>query len=119
MSTKEFTTDLIPTRTSLTSGLFRVVNKVTGRFYSGNTTNFVASKKSHFKKLRKNVHSNYLLQRDWIKYGEAAFEYVVEERVEPERDLLIAAHQAVLNQITSEPGFKDRTYNLIFEAVRP
>lgn len=66
---------LIPTK----PGIYKITNKLNGRFYIGSSQNLRKRKKAHFKDLRMGVHSNKFLQRSFIKDGEENFTFEVLE----------------------------------------
>lgn len=59
--------------------IYQIINKVDGRRYIGQTINLEKRKQTHFSKLRKNEHPNYLLQNAWNQWGEENFQFVYEE----------------------------------------
>lgn len=58
------------------SGIYKIVNNITGKFYIGQTYNLWKRKKDHWYKLLGNRHRNQHLQHAWNKYGEDNFEFV-------------------------------------------
>ena len=54
--------------------VYQIKNKITGRSYIGQTKNLHQRMIAHLSALRRNAHSNYLLQEDFNIYGESAFE---------------------------------------------
>jgi group I intron endonuclease len=63
------------------SGIYRIENTVTGKFYIGSAAKLRSRLKSHRAALRRGGHYNNRLQSEWVKYGEAAFVAVVVEEV--------------------------------------
>ena len=62
------------------SGIYAIINKVTGRTYVGKATvTFGERWSSHKSLLRSRRHRNKDLQTDWIEYGEQAFEFSILE----------------------------------------
>lgn len=61
--------------------IYKIVNKVNGKFYIGSTNNLIKRWRNHKSSLNRNVHENSYLQKAWNKYGEAAFEFFVLEEV--------------------------------------
>lgn len=53
--------------------IYKIINKVTGEKYVGQTTNFSRRINEHKEKLRANEHKNPKLQSSWNKYGEENF----------------------------------------------
>jgi group I intron endonuclease len=61
------------------SGIYKIINKVTGKLYIGSAEDIVNRWGSHRKDLRKEIHANVYLQRAWNKYGEETFAFEVIE----------------------------------------
>jgi group I intron endonuclease len=57
------------------SGVYEIVNTVTGRRYVGSAINFARRWRQHRHDLRNNKHKNGRLQNSWNKHGEAAFAF--------------------------------------------
>lgn len=55
--------------------IYRIINKVTGQSYIGQTINIKRRQREHFSALRDNKHENPKLQASWNKYGEENFEF--------------------------------------------
>ncbi len=53
--------------------IYKIVNKLNGKVYIGQTTNYSKRKKDHFKMLKYGRHHNNHLQRSYDKYGKEAF----------------------------------------------
>lgn len=70
----------IPDWKQTTSGIYQILNTVTGDFYIGRTSNFKQRWHTHRSLLRRNIHTNSYLQHAWNKYGEAAFQFVILEQ---------------------------------------
>lgn len=61
-----------------TSGVYGLLNKITGKWYVGSAKNLIFRwKYGHLKSLRNSTHSNSKLQRSWNKYGEQSFKFCV------------------------------------------
>jgi group I intron endonuclease len=72
-------------------GIYKITNKITGKFYVGSTTNLERREYDHFYYLSKKSHPNVKLQNSFNKYGRDAFVFDVIE--ECERGLLIEREQ--------------------------
>lgn len=70
------------------SGIYKVVCMLNGRFYVGSTHNFYERWINHKKLLRKNKHHSVYMQRAWNKYGETAFSFEIIELVDLEQLLI-------------------------------
>jgi group I intron endonuclease len=73
----------------MSSGIYKILNKITEKFYIGSAVNFKARWTQHKGKLRLNIHPNAFLQSSWNLHGEEAFEFIVLEKCS-KQDLLIA-----------------------------
>jgi group I intron endonuclease len=71
------------------SGIYKILNLLTGDFYIGSTVNFNIRKYNHYKDLRKNLHYNSHLQNAWNKYGEENFKFEIVEIVKEKKQLII------------------------------
>lgn len=63
-------------------GVYKILNKVDGKFYIGSSIHIEHRWKSHINELSKGVHNNAYLQNAWNKYGESNFEFIVLEEVD-------------------------------------
>jgi group I intron endonuclease len=61
------------------SGIYEIRNSGNGKRYVGSAAQFGARWWLHRRDLRENKHHSSALQRAWIKYGEASFEFNVVE----------------------------------------
>ena len=68
------------TRTKI-SGIYKIVNKVNGKYYIGSSANIYGIPHGrwyqHKMHLRGNWHYNNHLQSAWKKYGESSFDFVI------------------------------------------
>lgn len=60
--------------------IYKIINKVNGRFYIGSTINFDKRKERHLYELKNNKHHNIFLQRAFEKYGVDTFEFYIREK---------------------------------------
>ena len=63
-------------------GIYKIVNKINGKFYLGSSVNFKKRKEKHLRDLKKNTHHSILLQRAYNKYGIENFEFEFIEECE-------------------------------------
>lgn len=70
------------------SGIYKILNIVTEKFYIGSAVNFKARWAQHKGKLRSNIHPNKFLQASWNLHGEEAFEFIILEYCEKEQLLI-------------------------------
>ena len=55
---------------------YQIINQVNNKKYIGITSkDFSIRWKEHIRLLKKNIHPNYLLQKDWNEYGQEAFQF--------------------------------------------
>ena len=71
------------------SGIYKIINRVNGKYYVGSTYRFLRIVVEHKFDLRHNKHCNNKLQHAWNKYGESMFEFVIVEHLPAERLILI------------------------------
>lgn len=86
--------------------IYKIINKVNGKFYLGSTNNFNRRVRDHSNLLNKNKHHSILLQRAWNKYGENNFDFKIIEIVNG--DLKKKEQEYLDNNIDSG----DRCYNI-------
>jgi group I intron endonuclease len=67
-------------------GIYKIINTVNGHFYVGSTYDFRVHKNRHIFNLRRGKHENDHLQKAFNLYGEAAFQFILIETLEPEDD---------------------------------
>lgn len=60
--------------------IYKIINKINGRFYIGSTINFNKRKERHLYELNNNKHHNIFLQRAFKKYGIDCFDFFVKEK---------------------------------------
>jgi group I intron endonuclease len=97
-SNKETSNDTL----KLKSGIYKIVNKVDGKYYVGRSCNIPKRWKTHKRDLLYNRHHNDYLQRAWNKYGEHNFEFVVVEYVKNKTSLLIDAEERYVQKFIEE-----------------
>jgi len=69
-------------------GIYKITNKINGKFYIGSTSNKLGFNKrwqKHKRELNINKHSNLHLQNAWNKYGETSFSFEILETCEKEK----------------------------------
>jgi group I intron endonuclease len=85
------------------SGIYKIVNQVDGKFYIGSAISFRKRWNAHRSGLKRNIiYANPHLQRAWNKYGEENFEFEVIEEV-LDKSKLIEREQHYLD--TLKPGY--------------
>jgi len=57
--------------------IYKIINKIDGKFYIGSTCSIKRRFREHKLHLRKNKHHSIYLQRAWNKYGEVNFDFKV------------------------------------------
>lgn len=97
------------------SGIYKIVNKINGKYYIGSSDNILGYSGrwiEHINGLKSNRHENSYLQRSWNKYGMENFEFSILEEV-PKESLLII-EQSYLDKAKNDGK---RCYNLSYKAT--
>ena len=102
----------VTTRTKI-SGIYKIVNKLNGKYYVGSTNHFWNRWRQHRYSLNRNKSNSKHLQYAWNKYGETAFDFAVIEKI-PEESLLLI-EQKYLDIAKIE---QDKCYNTNFLAEK-
>lgn len=116
------------------SGIYKIINIITGDIYIGSSINLKERQRRHSKDLRRNQHHAVYLQRAVNKYGISNFKFIIIEYCEQEQLLIREQHYldtllpvyntakiagSVLGVKQSEEAKeKKRTYALVMN-VRP
>lgn len=108
-SNKETSNDTLKQK----SGIYKIVNKVDGKYYVGSTKDFDKRWSDHRSALIRRDHPNDHLQRAWTKYGEQSFEFTIVEAFESLKSILLETEQRYLNIAKTE---QCKCYNLNFDA---
>jgi len=95
--------------TTIISGIYKIINKVTNKYYVGSSKNILKRWICHKNKLNNNNHYNPYLQRAWNKYGEKKFEFAIIESTHPK--VTLKKEQKYLNIAKKE---RNKTYNCRF-----
>lgn len=82
------------------SGIYEIVNTVNGKRYVGSTVGFKRRWQDHRSYLKRGRHHCHALQRAWLKYGEAAFNFRIIEHCDPGE--LLTREQALLDNLEPE-----------------
>lgn len=90
------------------SGIYKITNKINGKFYIGSSKDLVRRRKNHFRLLKKGINHSVLLQRAVNKYGLDNF--VFEILVECPEELLFTIEQKLVDELKPE-------YNIAVENV--
>ena len=59
------------------SGIYKITNKVNGKFYIGSSCNLQKREWQHFNQLKRNKHSSNKLQNSYNKHGKTNFEFEI------------------------------------------
>ena len=100
--------------TGETSGIYKIVNTVNGKYYVGSSDQLYRRWQIHYNRLDGNRHENSHLQNAWNKYGEDAFQFIIVEVAEPAH--LLTIEQSYLDICKSCPN---SSYNISYDAVAP
>ena len=95
------------------SGIYKIINKVNGKYYVGSSNNIIRRWTEHKLELSKNRHNNDYLQKSYNKHGINDFDFIIIEKVSV--DKLIETEQKYLDTAKQE---KYKCYNLNFLADR-
>ena len=85
------------------SGIYKIVNRIDGKYYVGSSQDIGKRWKSHVNELKRNRHWNIHLQRSWNKYGNENFKFVICKECPVYR--LFECEQEELNRITVETSY--------------
>lgn len=86
------------------SAVYKIVNRATGKLYVGYTTDFRRRMSQHLFRLRAGKHHSKHLQAAFVKYGEAAFDFLLIE--ECPRDQAVEREQFWIDELkASDPAF--------------
>ena len=97
-------------RAAQSNCIYEIKNNINGKVYIGQTARGVLRWKRHLSYLRGNYHRNSLLQKDFDKYGEGAFEWTILKEFESEdRDVLLAEEAKTIQQYIQDGA---ELYNL-------
>lgn len=77
------------------SGIYRIINRVSGECYVGKSKGIKKRAREHFRLLRKGEHPNHRLQTAFTTHGECNFSWAVEVECHDPRDM-IALEEAFL-----------------------
>ncbi len=95
------------------SGIYKIVNKVNGKYYIGSSNDIDGRWREHINDLKANRHHNVYLQRSWNKYGGQSFEFLLLELISPSE--LLRREQEYLD-VEEARQVKRQCYNLKFVA---
>ena len=96
------------------SGIYKIINKINGKYYIGSSSNVLRSDgrwHRHKWMLRNNRHNNIHLQRAWNRDGEHNFDFVIIELV-PEKELLSCEQK----HLDCDLSCRENCYNFSFVA---
>jgi group I intron endonuclease len=96
------------------SGVYKITNIKTGRFYIGSTNNINKRWADHRRNLTNNTHDNPKLQHAWNFYGLENFMFELIEEIEPNPIILLEREQHYLD--TWKPYLRAIGYNICSQA---
>lgn len=99
--------------TKIKSGIYKIINKVDGKYYVGSSQNIIERWKKHKNGLKKNSHPNKHLQNAYNKHGVNSFEYMVVEYIMDINELL-RVEQIYLDECKKNPN---RNYMISYDAI--
>ena len=95
--------------TKKVSGIYKIINKINGKYYVGSAKTICNRWREHKRTLKIGTHHCAYLQRSWNKNGEYNFEFIVVEKCSP--DIRFIVEQKYLDIAKTE---KDKCYNSQF-----
>jgi group I intron endonuclease len=96
------------------SGIYKIVNKINGKYYIGSSKNIYKRWSNHKLLLKQNIHPNKHFQSAWNQYGRDNFEFNIIEKID-ESQLLIV-EQKYLDECKENPKL---FYNISYCAESP
>jgi group I intron endonuclease len=100
------------TTIQIKSGIYKIINKIDGKYYVGSSKNIQYRWTEHKRQLNNNCHHNDFLQRAWNKYGSNSFDFIILESTDIDKTLL--TEQKYLDIAKIE---QDKCYNLNFKVT--
>lgn len=97
--------------TTKISGIYKIVNKVNGKYYVGKTKNLDGRWRQHKWSLSKGIHHSYKLQDDYNLYGIECFEFEVIDYVDAAE--LLSVEQKYLDECSNNV---DSNYNVTYSS---
>ena len=91
--------------TTKISGIYKIINKVNGKYYVGSSSNIHKRWGEHIRSLNHKKHFNQHLQRSWNKYKQSSFEFII-FKVTPTNNTLLEEEQKCLDNVD-----KNQCYN--------
>jgi group I intron endonuclease len=91
------------------SGIYKIINKIDGKYYVGRSVNMDGRIKLHFKLLSRGTHFNYKLQNAYTQFGQDNFRWEIVEQCSSER--LCESEQRYLDECKSNPNLN---YNISY-----
>ncbi len=92
------------------SGIYKITNEITGKFYIGSSNDIDKRWYDHKRELAMNIHCNPKLQHSWNHYGEDKFSFLLLEEVEPVQEKLFEREQWYMD--TFQPFERSIGYNI-------
>ena len=97
------------------SGIYKIRNKINGKYYIGSAKNINYRWITHRKLLKSNKHFNRHLQSSWNKHGKENFDWVIVKQFPNTitKNELLLAEQKYLDIVKTE---RNKSYNLNFNS---
>ena len=100
------------TTIQIKSGIYKIINKIDGKYYVGSSQNIQYRWTEHKRQLNNNCHHNDFLQRAWNKYGSNSFDFIILESTDIDKTLLVEQKYLDIAKIE-----QDKCYNLNFKVT--
>ena len=84
------------------SGIYKILNKVNGKYYVGSSKDIDNRWKSHRYQLNHRIHKNKRLQNDWCEYGNDNFDFISIESIS------LTESEGILKEYDSSRYFVNR-----------
>lgn len=96
------------------SGIYKITNKINGKFYIGSAVDLARRFNEHRSRLNKAVHGNPILQRAWNKHGANNFTFEILEEHPNNQRLLLEREQYYLDLLKP---YLEIGYNIVRQAA--
>ncbi len=89
-------------RKSQPSGIYQIINRLSGRLYIGYTTQGTLNWWASLSNLRAGRYSNRSLQEDFKKFGESAFIWSILKELPKDKKILNEERKKIIDKLTQE-----------------
>ncbi len=82
--------------------IYQIINTQNGMIYVGETLRGLLRWRGHIASLKGNYHDNSILQADFNKYGEEAFEWKIIKKLPKDKQLLVQEEKIYIKKMISQ-----------------